>query len=452
MTVDPLLPVSVSIAASANPVCAGTAVTFTATPANGGTTPAYQWMVNGIAAGTDNPVYAYTPANGDLVTCQLTSALTCTTGNPALSLPVTMAVNAGTPVSVSISASVNPVCEGIPVTFTATPVNGGSAPVFEWKVNGAGAGTNNPLFTYVPLNGDTVNCLLTSNLTCPGANPVYGNQVTMVVNAIPVVTLTSCNDPVTITTAKPFKLKGGVPNGGVYSGPGINPATGIFDPLAAGPGIKTITYTYTTAGLCQAGATLDITVLNEVPFTCGQNVTDVRDNKTYPTVQLGSQCWFAANLDYGTTIPGNLSQRDNCTPEKYCYSDGTGNCLTLGALYQWDELMQYDTIRSAQGFCPPGWHIPAESEWLQLFNLYGGNAYAGDSLKQGGPSAFNALLAGVRFNNQSWSFLNFTGFIWSSDEHGPGKSWAHGFNINNHGISFYPSNRSNGFSVRCLKD
>ncbi len=48
------LPVSVSIAADANPVCAGTAVNFIAAPVNQGTTPAYQWQVNGVNAGINS--------------------------------------------------------------------------------------------------------------------------------------------------------------------------------------------------------------------------------------------------------------------------------------------------------------------------------------------------------------------------------------------------------------
>ncbi len=77
VNVNPIMPVSVSIGASATTICSGTPVTFTATPSNGGPVPVYQWKVNGTIAGTNNPTYTYTPVNNDIVTCELTSDAVC---------------------------------------------------------------------------------------------------------------------------------------------------------------------------------------------------------------------------------------------------------------------------------------------------------------------------------------------------------------------------------------
>jgi hypothetical protein len=86
------LPVSLTIEASALSVVAGTPVTFTATPANGGSTPVYQWFVNGTPAGTNSSSYTYVPANNDAVHCVLTSNAMCVTGNPATSAVIVMEV------------------------------------------------------------------------------------------------------------------------------------------------------------------------------------------------------------------------------------------------------------------------------------------------------------------------------------------------------------------------
>lgn len=88
------------------------------------------------------------------------------------------------PVSITIVASENPVNEGDPVTFTAVAVNGGTAPMFQWKVNGNNAGSNSNTYTYVPVDGDVVSCVLTANVFCPVSNPVTSNVVTMQVNGI----------------------------------------------------------------------------------------------------------------------------------------------------------------------------------------------------------------------------------------------------------------------------
>jgi hypothetical protein len=93
ITENPLLQVSVSIVPDANPVCSNDSVTFTATPVNGGTTPAYQWKVNGINVGTSSNIYSFIPLNNDVVTVVLTSNTSCPSGNPATSMPVNMIVS-----------------------------------------------------------------------------------------------------------------------------------------------------------------------------------------------------------------------------------------------------------------------------------------------------------------------------------------------------------------------
>ncbi|MDM8004322.1 MAG: hypothetical protein QUS66_15720, partial [Bacteroidota bacterium] len=92
ITVSPILPVSVTVAADANPVCAGTTVNFTATAVNGGTAPVFQWQVNGADAGTGASVFGYVPVDGDSVTVILLSNELCTSGNPDTSAVVVMTV------------------------------------------------------------------------------------------------------------------------------------------------------------------------------------------------------------------------------------------------------------------------------------------------------------------------------------------------------------------------
>jgi uncharacterized protein (TIGR02145 family) len=452
MSVNPNLPVGVSIVASFNPFCTGSSVTFTASPANGGTTPGYQWKVNGINAGSNSPVLTYSPANGDVVTCSLLSSETCTSGNPAQSNPVTMVVNATLPAGITILASANPFCPGSTVTFTATPVNGGSTPVYQWKVNGTNAGTNASTFTYNPQNNDSVRCILTSNLNCVTGNTVSSAKIIMSGTLAPVVTFTSCFDTITTIGAKPFKLKGGIPLGGTYSGPGVNGITGIFTPSVAGTGLKTITYTYTNVASCSAGKSKTILVQTNPVFTCGNSFTDIRDGKSYPTVQIGTQCWMAANLNRGTQITSAQGQFDNCVDEKYCFGNDAAKCSKYGGLYQWDEMMRYDDVPEGQGLCPPGWHIPTDNDWTVLCNFYNGYGFAGKPLQDTIISGFRALPGGIFYLNSSWSFANFAVLFWTSSSWGSYKALSHGMNTINFSVSLYPSSRANAFPVRCLPD
>jgi uncharacterized protein (TIGR02145 family) len=452
MIVNPNLPVGVLIVASSNPFCAGSSVTFTALPVNGGTTPGYQWKVNGINAGSNSPVLTYSPANGDMVTCSLVSSETCTSGNPAQSNPVTMVVNANLPAGITIAASANPFCPGSAVTFTATPVNGGSTPVYQWKVNGTNAGTNASTFTYNPQNNDSVRCILTSNLNCVTGNPVSSAKIIMSGTLAPVVTFTSCFDTITTIGAKPYKLKGGIPLGGTYSGPGVNGMTGIFTPSVAGTGLKTISYTYTNVASCSAGKSKTILVQPSPAFTCGNSFSDIRDGKSYPTVQIGTQCWMAANLNRGTQITSAQVQFDNCVDEKYCFGNDAAKCSKYGGLYQWDEMMRYDDVPEGQGLCPPGWHIPTDNDWTVLCNFYNGYGFAGKPLQDTIISGFRALPGGIFYLNSRWSFADFAVLFWTSSSWGSYKALSHGMNTINFSVSLYPSSRANAFPVRCLRD
>jgi uncharacterized protein (TIGR02145 family) len=167
---------------------------------------------------------------------------------------------------------------------------------------------------------------------------------------------------------------------------------------------------------------------------------------------IGTQCWMAANLDFGTGIPSSALQMDNCIAEKYCYGDLASGCTSDGGLYSWDELMQYQSVAGTQGLCPPRWHVPTESEWGTLFNFYINNGFAASPLKYSGYSGFNALMQGARVHNRSYVFSGFATLLWSSNVAGPNKSWAHGMNDYDPSVSYYPAHRSNTFGVRCIRD
>jgi uncharacterized protein (TIGR02145 family) len=332
---------------------------------------------------------------------------------------------------------------GTTYTWTATGSSG--------NVSGYSAGSGNliaqtlnnsgPWFENVHYNVSSV------------ANSCAGNPGLVIVNMNPTPQVSfnmSCNDVITTADAKSFTLRGGIPLGGNYSGTGVN--AGIFYPGLSGVGTITINYSYANTWGCNANQSQTITVTNAVPFNCDNVLTDLRDGSRYNTVKLGTQCWMAQNLNFGTQIPSSAVQRDNCVIEKYCLSDITANCPNQGGLYQWDELMRYQDIPALQGICPPAWHVPTEGDWSTLFNFYTSNGFAGSPLKSSGFSGFNADLNGLFFDNTTWKLNGFASFFWSSTPEGPAKAWAHAMNNPDPSVSTYPGNRSNAFYIRCIKD
>ncbi|MFH0895280.1 MAG: gliding motility-associated C-terminal domain-containing protein, partial [Bacteroidota bacterium] len=184
-TVTPLVTISASPSGA---ICAGDIVTFTATETGGGTTPTYQWLVNGANAGTNSSVFSSsTFVNGDIVTCILYSSSTCASPDSAISNAIVLIVTSVITPQVNISASPSgAICVGDIVTFTAAETGGGTTPTYQWLVNGVNAGTNSSTFssnTFV--NGDVVSVILYSSSSCASPDSAVSTEITLLVNTIP---------------------------------------------------------------------------------------------------------------------------------------------------------------------------------------------------------------------------------------------------------------------------
>lgn len=118
-------------------------------------------------------------------------------------------INTAAGVSIALTSGTNPTCPGASVTFTATPTNGGSAPVYQWLVDGANAGTNAATFTTSSLtSGQVVSCVMTSNMSGVTANPATSNTIAVTVNAVVTpsvsIAITSGTNPTTSGSSVTF--------------------------------------------------------------------------------------------------------------------------------------------------------------------------------------------------------------------------------------------------------
>ncbi|WP_281322900.1 hypothetical protein [Flavobacterium aestivum] len=315
VTVNPNLAASVNIAASpSGTICSGTSVTFTATPTNGGATPAYQWKLNGGNVGTNSATYTNSAlANGDSVTCVMTSNAACATGSPATSNTVSMVVNPSLVASVSIAASPSgAICSGTSVTFTATPTNGGATPAYQWKLNGGNVGTNSATYTNSALaNGDSVTCIMTSNATpCLTGSPATSNVVTMTVNPMATLAGVSQDNAACAGSGAIINLTGLVPSSTSTLNYTINGVsqTDVTGVVANASGVASFTTPLlTTANNGQTLQVTGVTITSAIP-NCGasflKNVTlNVNPDSVGGSIS-GSQTLICVNTTTGTLTLG----------------------------------------------------------------------------------------------------------------------------------------------------
>ena len=305
MTVNSVSEPTVSIASSAgNSICTGTSVTFTATSTNGGSSPAYQWMLNGSPVGTNSTVYINsTLADNDVVSCVLTSNAPCPATITATSNTITMTVTPVVPASVSISASATNICSGTAVVFTAVPTNGGT-PDYQWKIGSANVGTNSNTFTSSVLtDGAIVTCLMTSSLGCAAPATVVSNAVTIAVgsSANPTVSITSNPAAPSICSGIPVTFTANITNGGsapVYqwtlngNNVGTNASTYTNAALATGDIVNCqLTSNAACATSTQAisnGITMDLISIDADVTTSGNTLTANQAGASYQWINCGN--------------------------------------------------------------------------------------------------------------------------------------------------------------------
>ena len=309
MTVtNPVIP-TIVIVADNNPICAGVTVNFSANITNGGTTPSYQWKLNGINVGTNSSTYSNTSLqNGDIINCTFTSSLGCVTSTTATSNNIVIQVTSVVVPTISISANNNPICANTPVTLTAISNGGGNNPIYQWKLNGLNVGSNSTTYSSTTfVNGDQVSCTLTSSSSC--ANPTSANSNVIIMNVnpivIPTINITLDNNSVCAGTlvAATASITGGGSTPSYQwsvngSNVGTNSATYFSSSFANGDKIKC---TLTSGALCATPATLSS---NEITLVINSvNIPTIAINANTTSICTGQAVNFNASISNGGSTP-----------------------------------------------------------------------------------------------------------------------------------------------------
>jgi gliding motility-associated-like protein len=176
--------IAISATATSTPVC--TPITFTASSANFGQDPSFQWQVSGVPAGGDSTTYSYNLfANGDPVYCILTAQAGCAGPVQDTSNVITLSIDAQGAAAATISTPKDSICQGDTAIFTANVTGGSNQPVFQWLVNGDSTGDVSASFNGSQLpSGDVVTCLITSDDACGLAK---SNSIPLTVSVPPTI-------------------------------------------------------------------------------------------------------------------------------------------------------------------------------------------------------------------------------------------------------------------------
>lgn len=212
---------------------------------------------------------------------------------------------------------------------------------------------------------------------------------------------------------------------------------------------------------------------------CPGIVSDINGN-VYNTILIGTQCWMKENLKVrnyknGTAIPlvTNYSTWMSLSTGARCWNnnDSASYAAIYGSLYNWSAVVD------ANGLCPSGWHVPTDLEWKTLeMHLgmsqaqadstgYRGNS-EGSKLKEAGTihwnspntgatnsSGFTAVPGGYCYNSVGgFVGIGAVGWYWTASPGSASTAWQRGLQSNNIKVCRDDDYRTDGISVRCVRD
>jgi uncharacterized protein (TIGR02145 family) len=198
-----------------------------------------------------------------------------------------------------------------------------------------------------------------------------------------------------------------------------------------------------------------------------QDVVKDNEGNVYKTIQIGLQVWMQENLrtthynngDQITTLKDAKAWGDAVTGMYSVYEDKMKFKNEFGLLYN------YYAITDNRKVCPIGWHIPSDSEFVQLILFLGGNKAAGGKLKESGTAhwlkpntgqsnvnTFMALPAGIKTSSGGYYGLTTIANFWSMTSTADFQAIAISLECYSGEVKMNSWFKAHGFNVRCLKD
>jgi uncharacterized protein (TIGR02145 family) len=157
---------------------------------------------------------------------------------------------------------------------------------------------------------------------------------------------------------------------------------------------------------------------------CSNPLIDPRDGQSYCTVTIGNQIWTSENMRYDT--PSSIENGKDATPNycniEYCNWGTTNTLNDYRPIYG-----RYYNREAAQHACPPGWHLPSDTEWKTLEMHLGMSSTDTDRIYWRGDR--DSLAKSLK-STQYWT-------NWPDDDLTPGIPSGNGTNAT--GFNAYPS-------------